>query len=215
MKLDASSIIVLGGSFNPPTRAHAALLVHALNCTGAGTGIFVPSSDTYVGRKVKRAGQPFLFSEKARLEMLKAICETDRRFKVDTCEYGDTSKGRTLKTLREIQAKYPDKKVCFLTGSDKLAQMGTWKTAKDLLTEFPIVVLARESDDVDAIIDEGENLSAHRDTLILIPNLPSAGGISSSRFQDLWDTDKAHAMSMLYLKVIELVEEYVEEARVT
>ena len=37
-------IIVMGGSFNPPTIAHQRLLLGAVNELGADKGIFVPSS---------------------------------------------------------------------------------------------------------------------------------------------------------------------------
>ena len=48
-------IIVLGGSFNPPTIAHLRLLLGAVNALGADKGIFVPSSQGYVKSKMKRA----------------------------------------------------------------------------------------------------------------------------------------------------------------
>lgn len=40
-------IIVMSGSFNPPTIAHLRLLVGAVNALNANKGIFVPSSQNY------------------------------------------------------------------------------------------------------------------------------------------------------------------------
>jgi len=44
----------MGGSFNPPTVAHERLLRTAVDALDADMGIFVPSSDAYVTRKMKR-----------------------------------------------------------------------------------------------------------------------------------------------------------------
>ena len=48
-------IVVMGGSFNPPTIAHQRLLLGAVKELGADKGIFVPSSHTYVSIKMRRA----------------------------------------------------------------------------------------------------------------------------------------------------------------
>ena len=47
-------IVVMGGSFNPPTIAHFKLLTHALDVLQAEKGIFVPSSDAHVMRKMRK-----------------------------------------------------------------------------------------------------------------------------------------------------------------
>ena len=48
-------IVVMGGSFNPPTVAHQRLLLGAVKELEANMGIFVPSSHTYVSIKMRRA----------------------------------------------------------------------------------------------------------------------------------------------------------------
>ena len=47
-------IVVLGGSFNPPTIAHEKLMEASMKAINADLGIFVPSSDKYVTRKMKK-----------------------------------------------------------------------------------------------------------------------------------------------------------------
>ena len=44
-------IVVLGGSFNPPTIAHYRLMKEAVDALGADLGFFVPVSDDYLKRK--------------------------------------------------------------------------------------------------------------------------------------------------------------------
>ena len=70
-------IVVLGGSFNPPTLAHEKLLIGAVNQLSADLGIFVPSSDAYVRRKMSKQEDGFVLSETQRLKLIKIICKAD------------------------------------------------------------------------------------------------------------------------------------------
>lgn len=184
--LDPGSIVVLGGSFNPPTLAHRFILAHALARTGAGLGLLVPSSHAYVSRKAKRQKSPFLFTEHERLAMLEATVEGHADMAVDTCEYGDDGRGRTYETLCRIQDKYPGRTVCFLTGADKLRIIPRWHEADALLSKFPIVAMSRRADDARSMISSTPLLRAHVQNFLVIPELPGIANISSSEFQHLY-----------------------------
>ena len=54
--MSARRIVVMGGSFNPPTMAHFRLLVSALEGMHASKGIFVPDSRAYLKRKMRKSG---------------------------------------------------------------------------------------------------------------------------------------------------------------
>ena len=45
MKKDKKKIVVMGGSFNPPTSAHYRLMKEAVDALEADIGFFVPVSD--------------------------------------------------------------------------------------------------------------------------------------------------------------------------
>lgn len=47
-------IVVMGGSFNPPTLAHLRLMLAAVEAVGAEKGLFVPSNHEYVRKKMLR-----------------------------------------------------------------------------------------------------------------------------------------------------------------
>ena len=67
-------IVVMGGSFNPPTLVHQKILLAAMEALGADRGLFVPSSHGYVQNKMEKLGQPQdVFSEQLRLEMLSRL----------------------------------------------------------------------------------------------------------------------------------------------
>lgn len=56
--MNTERIVVLGGSFNPPTLAHFRLMQSALDGLQAQLGYYVPSSHGYVRRKMKRTPHP-------------------------------------------------------------------------------------------------------------------------------------------------------------
>lgn len=94
------TIVVMGGSFNPPTIAHQRLLLGAVKELGAERGIFVPSSHAYVSIKMRRAKLPGeVLRENVRLRMLQAMCEDDSRLAVDDCEFHRTEKGNTYESM--------------------------------------------------------------------------------------------------------------------
>ena len=55
-----SKLVVFGGSFNPPTLAHEKLLTAAMDGVGADRGIFVPSNDAYVTKKMSKTACRYL-----------------------------------------------------------------------------------------------------------------------------------------------------------
>ena len=136
-----SRVIVLAGSFNPPTLAHKEILSLAVRVFRADTGLFVPSSNAYVSRKMKNRGP--VWSEKDRVAMLEAFSS----FPVNMIELGDDGRGHTYETLCGIQKEYPESEIWFLFGTDKLKSLCRWKTRDLLLSQFQIVLTVRETND--------------------------------------------------------------------
>lgn len=115
-------IVVMGGSFNPPTIAHLKALQTAMNAVGADKGIFVPSSHAYVKRKMSKAGYPEeTLPEELRLAMLNAMSEDDARISANDLEYHRTEKAYTYETLEDLQKLYPNDTLYFLAGGDKVS----------------------------------------------------------------------------------------------
>lgn len=141
-------IVVLGGSFNPPTIAHEIILRTAVKETWADIGLFVPSSDNYVKHKMSRTGGQ-VFDEQIRLKMLKAVCETNPKFDVSNVEYGDDGRGHTYQTLCKIQAQNPGAEIRLIVGDDKLKIIPRWHDAEKLLAEFGLVIIRRSTTNED------------------------------------------------------------------
>ena len=133
-------IVVMGGSFNPPTRAHLLLMETAIEAANACRGIFVPTAHDYVAKKMKRLKCPEdTLSESVRLKMLESLCKTDCRLFVSTIQMRKETRGYDFEMLEEIQSDFPDMEVYFVVGSDKLYIIPRWHRIDELLqkSDFP------------------------------------------------------------------------------
>ena len=193
-------VVVMGGSFNPPTIAHLRLMLAAVEAVGAQKGIFVPSNDAYVRKKMKRQHlERETIPEQLRLEMLEVMCGEDSRLTVEPCEYGRDERAKTYETMETIQEKYPHALIYFVAGGDKLKVMSRWHRKEEFLEKFRILVVKREDSSPEAIIDKISFLNQHRDAFALLKEPVGLEGISSSKVRDLLrrgdEKGKTHAPS--------------------
>lgn len=201
------TIVVMGGSFNPPTLAHQRLLLGAVNELHADRGIFVPSSHTYVSIKMRRAKRPKeVLRESVRLEMLNAMCEDDARLEVNDCEFHRTEKGYTYESMETIQEKYPDATLYFLAGGDKVSVISRWHRIREFLERFQILIVKRDGDDPETALRENPFLSQHLDKFRIIPAPDGIGGISSTAVRDCLRNGTGGAEEMLHPRVWEILE---------
>ncbi len=180
-------IVVFGGSFNPPTLAHERLLAAAMDGVGADRGIFVPSNDAYVTKKMSKTDYPSeVLSEKTRSAMLKAICASDARFSVDEGEYRYSgTSGNSLDTVKRVRAGCPDaEQIWFLFGGDKLGTFAKWKTLREFCGSCGIIVFRREGFDPEREIECVKALREFRDSFVVLPAPDGIEGISSTAVRD-------------------------------
>ena len=137
-------IVVMGGSFNPPTAAHFKLMQEAVNALDADIGFFVPVSDAYLKRKMRRSHPPVVLSPELRVRMLQAMCNKDSRMQVCEKEMG-TIEARTMPTLMAIQKDFPDAELYFVMGADKLALLFHLTENRGFLDAFKVVLYSREN----------------------------------------------------------------------
>lgn len=202
------TIIVMGGSFNPPTIAHQRLLLAALNQMNADKGIFVPSSHSYVKIKMKRAGTlDEVLPEHLRLKMLSAMAEDDPRLCVDDLEYHRKGKGYTYETMLEVQEKYPDATLYFLAGGDKVDIFPRWHRINEFLERFHIIVVKRDGEDPEAAIEANDFLQQHKDKFHVIEAPAGIKSISSSAIRDKLREGEPGAEGMCHPKVWKLIQE--------
>lgn len=198
----SETIVVMGGSFNPPTIAHQRLLLAAVEALGADRGIFVPSPHAYVKVKMKRAGHPNeTLPESTRLAMLSAMAEDDPRLAVDDLEFHRTEKGYTFETMLDIQENHPQAALYFLAGGDKMGIIPRWHRIREFLERFHILVVKRDGEDPEAAIEANPLLREHRDKFRVIRAPAGIDGVSSSAVRDRLRLKEPGAEAMCHPRV--------------
>ena len=204
----AKSIVVMGGSFNPPTIAHHKLMKAAMEQLGANKGIFVPVSAKYLQRKMRKAGFPDeVLSEETRIAMLRAMCEEDSRLEIEDVEMKHPKGWYTLETMRYVQEKYPGAEVVCLAGSDKLEIFANAHRMIEFTNSFCYGVVTRDGDDPDAILRKNPEAWASRDRFRTIKAPEGVDGVSSTAIREWLRTGEGDISDMLHPKVMELVKE--------
>lgn len=200
-------IIVIGGTFNPPTIAHNILARTAIKELNADKCIFIPVGDKY-DRKIN------YIPAYHRYNMLKLAVETEENQEVSDVEIKSKEQLNTYETLTLLKLTYSsfysasnqDIELIFVMGSDNLIDLKTWKYYEELLKDFRIAVLPRENDDIDKIINDDEILTKYKNHIYRL-NISSTISkyISSSCVRNMSDIKTAS----MFLKP--KVTKYIEE----
>ena len=165
-------LAIFGGSFNPPLNSHFSLAQQIVNeYENIEKVIFVP-----VNSKYEQIG---LISNEHRYNMLKLVCDKNENFLVSDIEIKQDRQLYTLETLEILQSVYPHNTICFTLGTDNLKEFSKWNEPEKIATKFKILVLERDEDSMENIIQNDEFLKKYRSSFIkLKENIRS--NISSS-----------------------------------
>lgn len=154
-------LAVFGGSFNPPLNSHFSLAEQMLTeYENIEKVIFVPVSTKY--------NKKGLLSNEHRYNMLKLVCDKNDRFEVSDIELIQEKQLDTLKTLELMQKEYPKHTLCFTMGTDNLKEISTWGLAEELVTKFKFLVIERDEDNMEKIIENDEFLKAHKESFLKV-----------------------------------------------
>jgi len=170
-------IVIFGGAFNPPTKAHLAIYQLVRKTVDCEKFIFLPVSSLYTKRS--------LASNQYRFEMLKLLIDDDDLASVSPLELEDADYLGTYKSLLRFQERYPDKEITFLIGADNLLKLHKWINAHSLLAEFRFIVVNRDNTDIEAVINGDPFLREFRNRFILIPDFHV--DVSSTGFRESFD----------------------------
>lgn len=158
-EINKEQIIVFGGCFNPPLNSHFSLAEQMIaEYPEIEKVIFVPVNSQY--EKID------LIENEHRYQMLKAVCDKNEKFEVSRIEIDNERQLYTVETLRILQQQYQNYEVTFLTGSDNLKTLDTWKKIEELIRDFKIYILERDNDCMEKIIENNELLRNHRESFI-------------------------------------------------
>ena len=157
------AIAVYGGSFNPPLYSHFSLAQQVCNeRKEVEKVIFVP-----VNCKYKKEG---LIENKHRFQMLKLVIDKNPLFELSAIEMESKQAVYTIEVLQKIQKRYPHHFLYFLLGTDNLKLLETWKQAEQLVENFSFLVLERDTDCLETILEENTFLNKHKQAFIKLQN---------------------------------------------
>jgi nicotinate-nucleotide adenylyltransferase len=129
---------ILGGTFNPVHAGHLMLAEEALSKLKLEKIIFVP---TFMPphKTVESRVKP-----QDRLKMVKLAIEGNASFEVSTFEIDSKKKSYSIDTLREFRKRYgDDAQLYFITGSDALKDLFSWKDINDIFKISKFIVANR------------------------------------------------------------------------
>lgn len=157
--MEQKIIAVFGGSFNPPLNSHFSLAQQIVNeYENIEKVLFVPVNSEYQ--------KPGLIENEHRYNMLKLVCDKNDEFEVSDIELKQDKQLHTIETLELLQNQYPNNIICFTMGTDNLKEISTWGSALKLVTNFKILILERDEDNIEEIIEKDEFLKEHRNSFI-------------------------------------------------
>ena len=152
-------LAIFGGSFNPPLNSHFSLAQQIVNeYENIEKVIFVP-----VNSKYQKEG---LLENEHRYNMLKLVCNKNSDFIVSDIELKQQKQLYTIETLELLQKEYPNNILCFTIGTDNLKGFSKWESADKLVNKFKILVLERDEDDMNEIIEKDNFLLEHKKSFI-------------------------------------------------
>ena len=167
-------IVIFGGTFNPPTRAHLDIATEALYYLDAEKVLFVPVSDLYKKDDVEISYH--------RVNMLNLAIGNFRRLEIDFTEVDAVKLTYTYETVEKIKSQYQDKELFLLIGADNLEDFKNWKNQRSIMENCSLLVVNRNNSSINEIIESNEILTEFKDKVIEAPI--EENGISSTEVRN-------------------------------
>ncbi len=131
-------VLLFGGSFDPPHRAHVELAACAAAVAGCDRIVYIPSAHSPL-----RLAPPDT-SPEHRVAMLRLATRDQPNAEISTIELDRGGVSYFIDTLEAIRAEADDAtELCFLVGSDQALHFPRWKDWRHILEIADPVVLIR------------------------------------------------------------------------
>lgn len=132
--------IVYGGSFNPPTLAHKAIVDLLIDSFKPDNLIIIPTGNSYDRKEMLDFSYRY---EMSRLAFPSCIIS-------DVENHNEKYMG-TLDTLNKLSDNYDD--IYFVMGADNILGIKTWIRWEELLKNYNFIIMRRDSLDIDTFIN--------------------------------------------------------------
>lgn len=132
---------LLGGTFDPPHRAHLLCAQYTLEELKLDKVIFIPSGDHPFKREAVVA------SALDRYAMTKLAIKEYPKFELSDIEIRRTGITYTIDTIEALKTEHPDWDLYLLIGADNIADLNKWHRHDDLLKTVKLVVFHRATNE--------------------------------------------------------------------
>lgn len=146
---------IMLGVFNPPHNFHFAIANEILkNNADIEKIIFVPTNDSY--------NKPDVINSKHRFNMLKLICDKNKKLEVSRFEIDSEKQPYSEETLNYFSQAYPNHEINLIIGSDNLKTFNTWRNYPNILKKYSPIVFERNTDDLASILNNYDFLKPYK-----------------------------------------------------
>ena len=199
----SNKIVVLGGTFNPLSKAHGELINYLVNYFDAFKGILLPTNITFF-HSWKHFCYKSILPTSLRIEILDEFVKRNKNIEVDLVEV----EGKSLKTytsLMYLKEKYAGKEILFAFGSEKADELERRYRIEDILLNFKIILIRRNHDNLDDLFKYNNFLKKYKNSFILVNSFEDLQDISSTKIREYLNTKNEEGLKKLtYNYVIDI-----------
>lgn len=191
------AIAIFPGVFNPVHNFHIDIALNVLNkFSEVDKVVFVPTSDKYNKKDI--------ISSHHRYNMLCLATENNPKIEISNVEIREARQLYTYETLRILENEYKTNDIYLIIGSDNLKGFNTWYKYEKILAEYKVIIIARDTDNTEKIIESNKDLYKYKTSFKIITNINS--NMNSTEIRE-----KIHNCEDLQKYLSEKVIEYIKE----
>lgn len=183
---------IFGGSFNPPHNMHKNIAKELIEKGYLDKVIFVPTGMKYEYKNN-------LLNDKIRVKMLSLMIKDEKDMKISKYELKNKTV-YTYETLNYFKKKYKNDEIYFICGTDNLTYMDTWAKGIDILENYKILVIKRDTDNINEII---KRLKKYQKNIIITDIIPN--NISSTKIRNMIKDENKNINNYLDLSVLNYI----------
>ena len=135
---------IFGGCFNPPHKMHIEIATNLIKQGMLDKVVFVPTGNNYTKAE--------LVDIEHRVAMLNLLIDKEN-MEVSNISR-DLNYSYTFQVLDYFKLQYPNAQIFFICGTDNLKEFKAWKNYEYILSNYKLLVVARNGDNVDNLIQE-------------------------------------------------------------
>ena len=185
---------IFGGSFNPPHNMHKNIALNLIKNKYLDRVIYVPT-----GNKYNKRG---LVNQNDRYNMVRLMIEGYNNLDVSNYEFNKLT--YTYETLDYFRNIYQNDEIYFICGSDNLKEITSWKRYDYILKNYKIIVIKRNDDDMDKIINK---LLIYSKNIIYVNDIENSVSSTLVR-ENLNRNNNEYLIQNMDTKVIKYIKNY-------